>query len=93
MATQAINCYLSVEQVATRFGVSKDSIWRWTRNGDFPAPVKLRGTTTRWRLADIEEWESQLACGFITCLEFEPDGLIPARERFDSGAIFRLPDP
>jgi len=41
------NLYLSVEQVANRFGVSKDSIWRWKRNGDFPAPFKLGGTTTR----------------------------------------------
>lgn len=75
MTSPIDNLYLSVEQVANRFGVSKDSIWRWKRNGDFPAPFKLGGTTTRWRLADIEEWENQLACGFITCLGFEPDGL------------------
>jgi excisionase family DNA binding protein len=39
--------YLSVEQVAKRFSVSKDTIWRWKRNGEFPAPVKLGGTATR----------------------------------------------
>jgi len=70
------NLYLSVEQVALRFGVSKDSIWRWKRKGDFPKPVKLGGTTTRWRLADIQEWENQLSCGLAACLEFEPDGLL-----------------
>ncbi|SLN53625.1 Prophage CP4-57 regulatory protein (AlpA) [Roseovarius gaetbuli] len=75
MPTPSNTLYLSVDQVAKRFSVSKDSIWRWKRNGDFPTPVKLGGTTTRWRLSDIEEWENQLACGFITCLGFEPYGL------------------
>ena len=76
MTAPANTLYLSVDQVARRFGVSKDSIWRRKRKGDFPAPVKLGGTTTRWRLADIEEWEVQLACGLVACLEFEPDALM-----------------
>lgn len=67
--------YLSVEQLARRFGMSKDTIWRWKRNHsqDFPRPVKLCGNTTRWRLADIEEWESKLKCGLIDRLEIDPD--------------------
>tara|TARA_Y100000815_G_C12902662_1_gene334679 strand:+ start:261 stop:524 length:264 start_codon:yes stop_codon:yes gene_type:complete len=72
----ATNLYLSVDQVALRYNVSKDSIWRWKRKGDFPAPVKLGGTTTRWRLADIEQWEVELACGFVASLSFEPDALM-----------------
>lgn len=76
MTTHANSLYLSVDQVANRFGVSKDSIWRWKRNGNFPAPVKLGGTTTRWRLSDIEEWEGQLACGLVAFMQFEPDALM-----------------
>ncbi|MCD9148837.1 helix-turn-helix transcriptional regulator [Pseudophaeobacter flagellatus] len=76
MPTPANTLYLSVDQVAHRFGVSKDSIWRWKRKGDFPTPVKLGGTTTRWRLIDIEEWEGQLACGLVFNLDFEPDALM-----------------
>ncbi|MVO18578.1 helix-turn-helix transcriptional regulator [Parasedimentitalea huanghaiensis] len=64
--------YLSVDQVAARFSVSKDSIWRWRRDGEFPAPVKLGGRTTRWRLSEIEEWEGECICGFATSLRFEP---------------------
>ena len=41
MTAAATNLYLSVDQVALRYNVSKDSIWRWKRKGDFPAPVKL----------------------------------------------------
>jgi prophage regulatory protein len=70
------NLYLSVDQIALRFGVSKGSIWRWRRNGDFPNPVKLGGTTTRWRLADIEDWEGRLKCGLVFNLDFEPVALM-----------------
>lgn len=28
--------HLSVEHMAARYGVSKDTIWRWRREGDFP---------------------------------------------------------
>jgi len=67
------NLYLSVNQVATRFGVSKDSIWRWRRDGEFPAPVKLGGRTTRWRMSDIEDWESKCVCCFVLGLNFAPE--------------------
>ncbi len=62
--------YLSVDQVATRFGVSKDSIWRWKRDGEFPKAYKLGGRTARWRLSDIEEWEALRSCSFITSVIF-----------------------
>lgn len=56
--------FLSVEQVAARYNCSVDSIWRWKRNGDFPAPVRLGAGTTRWRLADLVDYES----GLKTCM-------------------------
>jgi prophage regulatory protein len=68
MTVNTETLYLSVDQVAQRFGVSKDSIWRWKRNGEFPKPYKLGGST-RWRLSDIEDWESRLTCGFVTDLD------------------------
>ena len=73
MNITASNLYLSVDQVASRFSVSKDSIWRWRRDGEFPTPVKLGGRTTRWRLADIEAWESQCICEFAIELKFQPE--------------------
>ncbi|HHX90000.1 MAG TPA: AlpA family phage regulatory protein [Paracoccus sp.] len=57
------NPFLSVDQVAERYGVSTDSIWRWKREGKFPAPVRVGSGITRWRLADLIEHESTLqAC-------------------------------
>ena len=53
--------WLDVEAVAERFGVSKNTIWRWVREGKFPAPVKLGENCTRWRIADITAWENSLS--------------------------------
>jgi len=57
------NLFLNVNQVAERYDVSTDSIWRWKRQGNFPAPVRVGPNCTRWRLSDLIEYESQLhAC-------------------------------
>jgi prophage regulatory protein len=55
--------YLTDRDVAKRFSVHRCTIWRWTCQGDFPKPVKLGGTTTRWRLSEIETWEMQTVEG------------------------------
>ena len=62
----AAHVYLSVIQVADRLGVSRDSIYRWKRLGDFPKAYKLSAGSSRWRLADIEAWESNLDTAFAT---------------------------
>lgn len=63
--------YLSVKQVAERFRVSRHTIYRWKREGDFPKAVKLSAGSVRWRLSDIAEWESGLSLGFATHLTFD----------------------
>lgn len=75
MNTTTENVYLSVDQLAVRLGVSKDSIWRWRRQGDFPKPVKFGRNTTRWRLADIQAYENERICEFSIGLRFAPEGL------------------
>lgn len=62
--------FLSVEQVAARYNVSKDAIWRWRREGDFPKPVKLGLRTSRWRLSDLEAYEAQCPSCFVTSFPF-----------------------
>lgn len=52
--------YLSVKSVAQRFDVSVNTIWRWVRNGEFPAPVKFSGTT-RWREKNLIDFENRAA--------------------------------
>ncbi len=61
--------YLTVDQVASRYNTSTDSIYRWKREGDFPKAVRLSKGTTRWRLSDLVAHEATLQCSFITHLD------------------------
>ena len=67
-----VEVYLTVEEVAQRFNVSTDSIYRWKREGDFPKAVKLSPGTVRWRLTDIVDWESTREACFATHLSVPP---------------------
>jgi prophage regulatory protein len=66
IAVNPDNLFLSVTQVADRYGVSTDSIWRWRRNDDFPAPVRVGPNCTRWRMSDLIEHEGKLRTCFMT---------------------------
>lgn len=50
--------YLTVKQISSRYSVSVPTVWRWSRDGKFPQPVKLGENCTRWKLEDIEAWEA-----------------------------------
>ena len=46
-------------EVVKLTGLSKTTIWRRVRSGDFPTPVKLGSLGTRsigWREGEIERW-------------------------------------
>ena len=50
---------LRTPEVVRLTGLSKTTIWRRVRSGDFPVPVKLGSLGTRsigWREAELEEW-------------------------------------
>lgn len=39
--------------------VSRTTIWRWIKQGDFPAPKQLGGTNSQsigWHRGDVDEW-------------------------------------
>ena len=50
---------LRTPEVVRVTGLSKTTIWRRVRSGDFPAPVKLGSPDSRsigWRQEEIERW-------------------------------------
>ena len=54
---------LRVPAVLELIGLSRTSLWRRVRAGDFPAPVRLGGRGSRavgWRRADVERWLAAL---------------------------------
>ncbi len=55
---EEIQLYFSDNQVAARFGISRNSVWRLAKIGQLPPPVRLFASTVRWRLSDIEQFEA-----------------------------------
>ncbi len=53
--------YLSDRDLASRFGVTRQTIWRWPRVAGFPKPVSLSPGCSRWRLEDVQRWEADRA--------------------------------
>lgn len=55
--------YIPDTAVAQRYGVSRATVWRWAQNKRFPQPVKLSPGCSRWRIADLEKFETDRAEG------------------------------
>lgn len=53
--------YLTDNELADKYNVSRVTIWRWTRAGNLPAPIKLAENCTRWRESDVLAWEAEKA--------------------------------
>ena len=48
-----------IEEVTEITGLSRTSIWRRVKTGEFPNPLRLGGSNTRavgWRRSDIDNW-------------------------------------
>ncbi len=58
--------FLDVKEVAKRYGVSIDTIWRWKRNKELPPAVRVGSGTTRWRLDDLLVHENNFEACFAT---------------------------
>lgn len=61
--------YLTVIEVAARYGVTPNAVWRWVRRGmpaghpPFPTPVHLGPRCTRWEVGALEVYEQALRGG------------------------------
>ncbi len=47
---------ISMAQVTEMLGVSRVSVYRWTKDGAFPSPIKLSERRVMWRQSDINSW-------------------------------------
>ena len=44
------------EEVETRCGIARTTIYRLMRCGQFPEPIKVGPRAVRWPASEIEEW-------------------------------------
>lgn len=49
---------LRISAVTARIGLSKPSIYRLIKEGEFPEPVRLSKNAVAWRIEDLVEWEA-----------------------------------
>lgn len=50
--------YLTSDDLATRLGIQRASIYRMRTRGDLPDPDDTIGRTPVWKVATIDTWES-----------------------------------
>jgi prophage regulatory protein len=51
---------IRIRDVAYLVGMSKATIYRKLKSGDFPSPVKVGGPSVRWRESSIAAWIAAL---------------------------------
>ncbi|GGE15270.1 hypothetical protein GCM10011360_00110 [Primorskyibacter flagellatus] len=49
--------------VAQRYGVCRQTVWRWVAQESLPEPIRLSEGVTRWRLSDLLAHEASLPKG------------------------------
>ncbi len=53
--------YLKDVEVAKRFGIARQTVWKRVELGVLPAPIKLPPNSSRWRLSSLLAFEEKLA--------------------------------
>ena len=57
MTQETPSSYLRVSQIAPALiPVSQATIWRWVRQGRFPAAIKLSTKCSVWKTSDVHSW-------------------------------------
>lgn len=49
--------YLSTTQLAARYGIARETVWRWVKRGRLPEPVRMSQRCARWNLRELEDSE------------------------------------
>lgn len=44
------------KQICDRLGMSRTSLWRLRKEGDFPSPVKLGKRAVAYHRKEVDEW-------------------------------------
>ena len=54
--------FLRVKEVAVLIGISKSSVWSYTKRLEgFPQPFKIGRNVTVWRLSEVKKWMERQA--------------------------------
>lgn len=51
--------FVSVKFLQERYGVSRETIYKYMTDYGFPKQIKLTPGASRWDLAEVEAWEAE----------------------------------
>lgn len=51
---------LRIQEVVNVTGLSRGTLWRREKDGEFPARVRLGGNSVGWRADEVQEWIDSL---------------------------------
>ncbi|WP_082833092.1 AlpA family phage regulatory protein [Geobacter anodireducens] len=51
---------IRLPEILNLTGVSRSTIWRWIKAGNFPRPVRMSPGTIGWRSSDVLGWIDSL---------------------------------
>ena len=54
--TQNTPQFMRIDEVVGITAMSKTTIYRWSRQGQFPPPVKISHISTAWIKSEVDEW-------------------------------------
>jgi len=58
----ASQIYVTDNQTAERYGVSRGTVWRWAKeNPEFPKPVYFSKGCVRWSISELQAYEEKQA--------------------------------
>jgi len=47
---------IRISELMNIIGTSRSSVWRWVKDGDFPAPLMLGPNSVGWLASEVYEW-------------------------------------
>lgn len=49
---------LTTNDILNRYGIGRQTLWRWRKTDSFPPPASPPLARPFWRLEDIDKWEA-----------------------------------
>lgn len=59
--TLPASAMLSAADLSDLLRVSLNTVWRWSKDGRIPRPIKIGPNSTRWRAGDVREALDRIA--------------------------------
>lgn len=59
MAQEQPKKYVSVKFLQERYGISRETVYKYMADYNFPKQIKLTPGAARWLLTEVESWEAE----------------------------------